>query len=106
MAAVVAVEHDAVRFDADRQARVAPVLPLVAAGRAERLVLADAGVPTAVHYPVPLHRQPAYEGLSRSAGRLNNSDAVADRVFSLPMHPYLELPVQERIARAVINAVA
>ena len=68
--------------------------------------LADAGVPTAVHYPVPLNRQPAYEGLSRSAGRLQNSDTVSERVFSLPMHPYLEAPVQERIARAVINAVA
>ncbi|MBM4203212.1 MAG: DegT/DnrJ/EryC1/StrS family aminotransferase [Gammaproteobacteria bacterium] len=68
--------------------------------------LADAGIPTAVHYPVPLNRQPAYERLSRAAGKLNNSDSVSERVFSLPMHPYLEQPVQERIARSVINAVA
>jgi UDP-2-acetamido-2-deoxy-ribo-hexuluronate aminotransferase len=68
--------------------------------------LADAGVPTAVHYPVPLHRQPAYEGRSRVAGSLRNSDHVSERVFSLPMHPYIDLSVQERIASAVINAVA
>ncbi len=68
--------------------------------------LADAGVPTAVHYPVPLHRQPAYEKLSRISSSVVHSEHVAGRVFSLPMHPYLDVATQERIAGAVIRAVA
>lgn len=44
-----------------------------------------AGIPTAVHYPIPLNRQPAVA----SDARLPVGDAVAERVLSLPMHPYL-----------------
>lgn len=65
-----------------------------------------AGVPTAVHYPVPLHRQPAYQATCRIAGTLTNSDAVASRVVSLPMHPYIDITTQETIIRAVAEAVA
>ncbi|MEI7456633.1 MAG: DegT/DnrJ/EryC1/StrS family aminotransferase [Nitrosomonadales bacterium] len=65
-----------------------------------------AGVPTAVHYPVPLHRQPAYQANCRISGALTNSDAVASRVVSLPMHPYIDLATQEIIVRAVAGAVA
>lgn len=67
--------------------------------------LKAAGVPTAVHYPVPLHRQPAYQATCRIAGTLTNSDTVAGRVVSLPMHPYLDLIIQETIVRAVAAAV-
>ncbi|OGB31151.1 MAG: aminotransferase DegT [Burkholderiales bacterium RIFCSPLOWO2_12_FULL_61_40] len=68
--------------------------------------LKNAGVPTAVHYPVPLHQQPAYRDLCRISGSLKNAEAVAARVFSLPMHPYIELATQERIINAVAEAVA
>jgi UDP-2-acetamido-2-deoxy-ribo-hexuluronate aminotransferase len=44
------------------------------------------GVPTAVHYPIPLNRQPA---VSDGLARLPIGDLVASRVMSLPMHPYL-----------------
>lgn len=44
------------------------------------------GVPTAVHYPIPLNRQPA---VSDAHANLPVGDAVATRVMSLPMHPYL-----------------
>jgi UDP-2-acetamido-2-deoxy-ribo-hexuluronate aminotransferase len=64
------------------------------------------GIPTAVHYPVPVHRQPAYQSLCRISGSLEHADAVAARVFSLPMHPYLDADTQERIVRAVAQAVA
>lgn len=47
------------------------------------------GVPTAVHYPVPLHRQPAFAGLGLGAGAFPVAEAAADRVMSLPMHPFL-----------------
>ncbi len=65
-----------------------------------------AGIPTAVHYPLPLHRQPAYQSLCRISGTLEQADLVAARVFSLPMHPYLDLQTQEIIIKAVAEAVA
>lgn len=65
-----------------------------------------AGIPTAVHYPVPLHQQPAYQDLCRISGSLQNAESVAGRVFSLPMHPYIDLATQERIVQAVVEALA
>ena len=49
--------------------------------------LQAAGIPTAVHYPTPLNQQPA---VADPAARLPVGDAVAQRVLSLPMHPYLD----------------
>lgn len=68
--------------------------------------LAAAGVPTAVHYPVPLHQQPAYRDACRIAGNLSISEHLSSNVMSLPMHPYIDEETQERIARAVVEAVA
>lgn len=67
--------------------------------------LSTAGVPTAIHYPVPLHRQPAYEKICRIEGDLANADSLASRVFSLPMHPYVSRDTQTAIV-AAIAAVA
>lgn len=67
--------------------------------------LKEAGVPTAVHYPVPLHRQPAYRENCRISGELTNSDAVSARVVSLPMHPYLDIETQQIIVQSVAAAV-
>ena len=47
------------------------------------------GIPTAVHYPVPLHLQPAFAGLGLSEGIFPVAESAAQRVMSLPMHPYL-----------------
>ncbi len=60
--------------------------------------LADAGVPTAVHYPVPVHVQPVYEPLGYRPGDFPQAEYAAQRVFSLPMHPYLGRADQEKIA--------
>ncbi|RFO99013.1 aminotransferase DegT [Rhodoferax lacus] len=68
--------------------------------------LKAAGIPTAVHYPVPLHQQPAYRDLCRVSGSLKNAESVAARVFSLPMHPYLDLSTQRRVVQAVLEAIA
>lgn len=46
------------------------------------------GIPTAVHYPIPLNKQPA---VADENAVLPVGDAVAERVMSLPMHPYLDL---------------
>jgi UDP-2-acetamido-2-deoxy-ribo-hexuluronate aminotransferase len=68
------------------------------AGVVERLKAR--GIPTAVHYPIPLHRQQAYLSLSRS-GPTPNADDLARRVLSLPMHPDLDLQTQQRIVNAL-----
>lgn len=58
--------------------------------------LAEVGVPTAVHYPTPLNRQPA---VADPATHLPHGDKVAAEVMSLPMHPYLDNNVAQIIAR-------
>lgn len=47
------------------------------------------GVPTAVHYPVPLHLQPAFSCFGSSEGRCPVSEVASKKVMSLPMHPFL-----------------
>ncbi|MFC9523383.1 DegT/DnrJ/EryC1/StrS family aminotransferase, partial [Bacillus velezensis] len=61
----------------------------------ERLTAAN--VPTAVHYPVPLHQQPAYRDRCRIASSLANSERVAQRVMSLPMSADLDETQQDYI---------
>ena len=67
--------------------------------------LAAAGVPTAIHYPVPLHRQAAYRDCPAVPGGLPVSEALARRAISLPMHAYLAPAVQDRIIDAVRTAL-
>ncbi len=64
-----------------------------------------AGIPTAVHYPIPLHHQPAYKEICRISGNLKNSEVLATRVMSLPMHPYLNEETQEKIADILTRAI-
>lgn len=61
-----------------------------------------AGVPTAIHYPIPLARQPMFEG--RSYPEFPVSDRSAERVLSLPMHPYLDNGTQDRVVAALASA--
>jgi UDP-2-acetamido-2-deoxy-ribo-hexuluronate aminotransferase len=65
-----------------------------------------AGVPTAVHYPVPLHLQPVFAGLGQGRGSFPVAESVADRVVSLPMHPYMTEPDQGKIIEAVRAALS
>ena len=51
--------------------------------------LKDTGIPTAVHYPIPLNLQPAFAYLNRPEGSFPVAEAMAKRVMSLPMHPDL-----------------
>jgi UDP-2-acetamido-2-deoxy-ribo-hexuluronate aminotransferase len=67
--------------------------------------LNEAGVPTAVHYPLPLHRQPAFAALDCARTSLVEADAAAARVLSLPMGPDLEDDVQDRIVASLRAAV-
>lgn len=60
--------------------------------------LKEAGVPTAVHYPIPLNKQPA---VADAAAQLPVGDEIAGQVMSLPMHPYLTLADQDAIVTAL-----
>ncbi|TFH85155.1 DegT/DnrJ/EryC1/StrS family aminotransferase [Billgrantia azerbaijanica] len=73
------------------------------AGRdAVRARLVEAGIPTAVHYPAPLYRQPA---VADPTCRLAACEAVSARILCLPMHPYLKEEQQERVAEALATAL-
>ncbi len=81
------------------------------------------GVPTAVHYPVPMHRQPVFAAARKGgsskqtgtvgdyrqpqsiAGSLPHAEAAASRVLSLPLHPYLTRRELLRVTGAVEFAV-
>ena len=52
--------------------------------------LREAGIPTAIHYPIPLHRQPVFSGLDLQEGSYPVAESAAKRVLSIPMHPYLK----------------
>ena len=67
--------------------------------------LKAAGVPTAVHYPTPLHLQPAFAQLGLGRGALPAAEAAAVRVMSLPMHPFLDHGTQRRVVNALAGAV-
>ena len=71
-----------------------------------REALTRKGVPTAVHYPIPLHRQPAYAEVGLVGGPLDVAEQLSAEVLSLPMHPYLTEADQDRVVDAVRRAVA
>lgn len=62
-------------------------------------------VPTAIYYPKPLHLQDAFRSLGYRPGDFPASEKTAERIFSLPMHPYLEAEVQEYIIAGIKDAV-
>lgn len=64
--------------------------------------LEGAGVPTAVHYPIPLNQQPA---VADKGARMPIGDAAAERVISLPMHPYLRTVDQQFITRSILQGM-
>jgi dTDP-4-amino-4,6-dideoxygalactose transaminase len=80
----------------------------LAPGRRDRLAAAlkAQGIPTAIYYAKPLHRQEAYRGFPVADGGAPVSERLAEEVISLPMHAYLEAPVQDRIIAAVRGALA
>ena len=75
----------------------------VADGRRDMLgaALKPEGIPTAIYYPIPLHRQQAYKDYPVGDGGCAVSEKLAGEVISLPMHAYLDAPTQDRIIEAV-----
>ena len=79
----------------------------VAGGRRDGLAAAlrAEGIPTAIYYPIPLHRQQAYRHYPVGTGGVAVSDRLAGEVISLPMHAYLDEPTQGRIIDATRRAL-
>ncbi|MFQ2267923.1 DegT/DnrJ/EryC1/StrS family aminotransferase [Aeromonas hydrophila] len=60
--------------------------------------LQQAGIPTAVHYPIPLNKQPAVEDINVN---LVVGDLIAEEIISLPMHPYLKDSDMDKVIEAI-----
>lgn len=63
--------------------------------------MAEINVPTAVHYPIPLHLQPVYAPMNLKEGSFPHAEKAAKRVVSLPMHPYLDEATISKVVSAV-----
>jgi dTDP-4-amino-4,6-dideoxygalactose transaminase len=81
-----------VRVPADERARI-------------RTALDERGISTGLHYPIPLHRQPAFEHLGLEAGTLPHAERAANEVLSLPMHPHLTHEDVVHIASSLRDAI-
>ena len=68
--------------------------------------LADQGIATGIHYPVPVHLQAAYRDLGYERGAFPISERCADEFLSLPMYPELTAGQLEMVIRGVKQAVA
>lgn len=68
--------------------------------------LAEAGIPTAIHYPRPIHAQPAYAKFAAEDGATPVSDMLAASVMSLPMHPDLDEATQDQVVAALRAALS
>ncbi len=67
--------------------------------------LNQAGVGAAVHYPVPVHLQPAFSFLPHRRGEFPVAEAAAGRLLSLPLHPHLTVDEQVQVATALAGAL-
>jgi UDP-2-acetamido-2-deoxy-ribo-hexuluronate aminotransferase len=102
--ALLAGKVDLVARSSDRSSAFAQYTVLVDRRNDVQRALQEAGIPTAVHYPVPIHMQPAYAHLSGGAV-CPVARALADRVMSLPMGPYLPDEDIRRVCTVLLNAV-
>jgi dTDP-4-amino-4,6-dideoxygalactose transaminase len=67
--------------------------------------LTRSGISGGIHYPVPLHRQPALAHLASSAASLPASEVAADTVLSLPMYPELDIERIDRVCEIVTSSL-
>jgi UDP-2-acetamido-2-deoxy-ribo-hexuluronate aminotransferase len=67
--------------------------------------LSAQGIPTAVHYPLPIHMQPVFASLNRPRGTFPISERASERVLSLPMHPYMSDADIKTVTSALLTAI-
>lgn len=71
-----------------------------------RQQLGERGVESGIHYPVPLHLQPAYEGLGYGVGDFPVAERRAERILSLPMFPEIDSAQRAYVVAALEQALA
>jgi len=71
---------------------------------AVRARLSELGVQTGIHYPIPIHRQPAYADLGYEAGRFPKTESAAERILSLPMFAELTSQQIEHVVESLAEA--
>lgn len=67
--------------------------------------LKQVGIPTAVHYPMPLHLQPVFSNLKQSVGCFPIAEEAAKNVMSLPMDPYLDDAAINQVVTQLLKAL-
>jgi dTDP-4-amino-4,6-dideoxygalactose transaminase len=93
--------------EAVQRRHVYHVYAIRTAGRdALQRLLEASGIRTGIHYPIPVHLQPAYSDLGYGLGDFPESERAAREVLSLPMFPELREKEIETIAEAVVSAPA
>ena len=68
--------------------------------------LQEAGIPSVVYYRIPCHLSKAFEHLGYTPGDMPNSELASKRIFSLPMHPYVEVGFAERVADVIRSVLS
>jgi dTDP-4-amino-4,6-dideoxygalactose transaminase len=68
-------------------------------------VLKAKDIPTAIYYPIPMHRQTAFNYLDPKANQCPVADRLADTVLALPIHPYLTEEDQDKICSVLIQSL-
>jgi dTDP-4-amino-4,6-dideoxygalactose transaminase len=66
--------------------------------------LMDNKFPTAIYYPKPLHLQTAFTSLGYGLGAFPVTENTSNRIFSIPIHPYLDKQSQEAVVTAILHA--
>ena len=67
--------------------------------------LAERGIETSVHYPKPVHLQPAYSSLGYPEGTFPHAERACERVLSIPLFPGMTAEQIEHVASAVLEVV-
>lgn len=92
--------------DQDARDHVHHLFVVATDGRDEiRAELDRAGIQTAIHYPIPVHLQKAYESLGYRAGQFPHAEAAARRLISLPLFPGMKSEQIEWVVSSLIDAV-
>ena len=65
--------------------------------------LQESGIPTAIYYANPLHLQPAFKNLGYGVRDFLIAESISQRIFSLPMHPYLTNDSINRISDILLS---
>ena len=68
-----------------------------------RNVLNETGIGVGIHYPIPVHLQPAFAGFSQNTGRLPVTEAIVGEILSLPIYPELTFEQASQVAEAVLS---